>query len=78
MSFLDQILTAKRDEIAAARAITPQADLERLAARRGDFRGFAESLACPGVRIIAEIKRASPSRGDIRPDLNPEIGRAHV
>lgn len=72
MSFLDQILSAKRDEIAAARAITPQADLERLAARRGDFREFAESLACPGVRIIAEIKRASPSRGDIRPDLNPD------
>ena len=71
MSFLDQILTAKRDEIAAARNLKPQAEVERLAAKREDFRGFAESLARPGVRVIAEIKRASPSLGDIRPDLHP-------
>lgn len=71
MSFLEQILTAKRDEIAAARNLKPQTELEALAAKREDFRGFAESLARPGVRIIAEIKRASPSLGDIRPDLHP-------
>ena len=71
MSFLDQILTAKRAEIAAARNLKPQAEVEKLAAAREDFRGFAESLARPGVRVIAEIKRASPSRGDIRPDLHP-------
>ena len=71
MSFLDQILTAKREEIAAARNLKPQAEVERLAAKREDFRGFAESLARPGVRVIAEIKRASPSLGDIRPDLHP-------
>ena len=71
MSFLDQILSAKQAEIAAARALKPQAELERLAAKRDDFRGFAASLARPGVRIIAEIKRASPSLGDIRPNLHP-------
>jgi indole-3-glycerol phosphate synthase len=71
MSFLDQILAAKQAEIAAARRLRPQADLERLAAKRDDFRGFAAALARPGVRIIAEIKRASPSLGDIRPDLDP-------
>ena len=71
MSFLDQILAAKHAEIAAARRLRPQADLERLAAKRDDFRGFAAALARPGVRIIAEIKRASPSLGDIRPDLDP-------
>lgn len=71
MSFLDLIISAKRAEIAAAQALKPQAELERLAAKREDFRGFAESLARPGVRIIAEIKRASPSLGDIRPDLHP-------
>ena len=71
MSFLDDILSAKRAEIAAARNLKPQAELERLAAKREDFRGFAESLARPGVRVIAEIKRASPSLGDIRPDLHP-------
>ena len=71
MSFLEKILIAKRAEIAAARALKPQAELEALAAKREDFRGFAASLARPGVRIIAEVKRASPSLGDIRPDLHP-------
>ena len=71
MSFLDQILSAKREEIAAARNLKPQAEVEALAAKRDDFRGFAAALARPGVRVIAEIKRASPSRGDLRPDLHP-------
>ena len=78
MSFLDQILSAKREEITAARHLKPQAELEALAAKREDFRGFAASLARPGVRIIAEIKRASPSLGDIRPDLHPgDLARAY-
>ena len=70
MSFLEYILSAKRAEIDAARALKPQSELERLAAKREEFRGFGESLARPGVRVIAEIKRASPSLGDIRPDLH--------
>ena len=78
MSFLDQILSAKRDEIAAARHLKPQAEVEALAAKREDFRGFAAALARPGVRVIAEIKRASPSLGDIRPDLHPgDLARAY-
>lgn len=71
MSFLEKIVAAKQAEIAAARNLKPQAELEKLAAKREDFRGFAESLARPGVRVVAEIKRASPSLGDIRPDLHP-------
>jgi indole-3-glycerol phosphate synthase len=78
MSFLDQILAAKQAEVAAAQALKPRAELERLAAQRGDFRGFAVSLARPGVRILAEIKRASPSLGDIRPGLHPsDLARAY-
>ncbi len=71
MSFLDKILKAKNAELAAAKAAVPQSQLELRAASRRDFRGFAAALDAPGVRIIAEIKRASPSLGDIRPDLDP-------
>lgn len=71
MTFLDKILDAKRDEIEAAKAAVPQDTLERQAAARRDYRGFAAALDRPGVRVIAEIKRASPSLGDIRPDLDP-------
>jgi len=71
MNFLDTILAAKRDEIARAKALVPQPQIERLAAARADApRGFAAALDRPGVRVIAEIKRASPSLGDIRPDLD--------
>jgi indole-3-glycerol phosphate synthase len=71
MSFLDQILATKQIEIAEAKARTPLSELEQLAAQRNDYRGFKASLSKPGVRVIAEIKRASPSRGDISPDLEP-------
>jgi indole-3-glycerol phosphate synthase len=78
MSFLEKILEAKQAEIAEAKAVTSLAELEQLAAKRDDFRGFAQSLSRPGVRVIAEIKRASPSRGDICPDLKPaEVAAAY-
>jgi len=71
MNFLDNILASKHTELARAKAQVPQALLERQAAARADVpRGFTDALARPGVRIIAEIKRASPSLGDIRPDLD--------
>jgi indole-3-glycerol phosphate synthase len=71
MSILDKILGSKREEVARAKAAVPQVQLERLAAARCDYRGFAAALDRPGVRVVAEIKRASPTLGDIRPDLDP-------
>lgn len=73
MSFLTSILSAQRDELAKARSRVSQATIEKLAAARRDFRGFAAALETSGVRIIAEIKRASPSLGVIRPDLDPTV-----
>ena len=70
MTFLDKILESKRAELARAKALVPQALLERQASGRRDYRGFAAALERPGIRVIAEIKRASPSLGDIRPDLD--------
>ncbi len=71
MSFLDTILAAKHAEIVRAKADVPQAQLKELAAERRGSRGFSAALDAPGVRIIAEIKRASPSLGDIHTDLDP-------
>jgi indole-3-glycerol phosphate synthase len=73
---LDRILQTKAEEIAAARARQPLAELVR---RIGDLedipRGFARALramaASGGTAIIAEVKKGSPSKGIIRADFDP-------
>jgi indole-3-glycerol phosphate synthase len=71
--FLSQIVHQKGREISQARKTIPEGRLAELARQRSDFRPFFEPLSRPGfagVNIIAEIKRASPSKGDIAPDLD--------
>jgi indole-3-glycerol phosphate synthase len=70
-SILDRIVTYKRQEIAAARAQVPEADLERALARCALPRDFRAALEGAGIRIIAEVKKASPSAGVIRADFDP-------
>ena len=49
------------------------------AAHRPAPRGFRAALAAPGMSVIAEIKRRSPSKGDLAPDLDPAlIAKAYV
>lgn len=73
MSVLDRILATKRDEIAAAQARVPAAALAAQAETVGEpTRGFRRALAeGPRPRVVAEIKRRSPSKGEIRPDFDP-------
>lgn len=71
---LQRILATKREEVAALRAATALSELERRALAQDAPRGFAAALdACAAVKpaVIAEIKRASPSKGVIRAEFDP-------
>lgn len=71
-SILDEIVAAKRGELADARRAAPLADLERAAARLARPLNLSGALLGGGVRLIAEVKKASPSRGLLSPDFDPE------
>jgi indole-3-glycerol phosphate synthase len=71
-SILDRIVAYKWQEIAAARARVPDAALERQTAALGPVRDFRAALEQgPGLRVIAEVKKASPSAGVLRADFDP-------
>jgi indole-3-glycerol phosphate synthase len=76
---LQEIVATKHGEIASARGRLPESELERRAATippARDFRGAL--LRGPGVGVIAEVKKASPSAGVIRADFDPAaIARAY-
>ncbi|MDR2187658.1 MAG: indole-3-glycerol phosphate synthase TrpC [Azonexus sp.] len=72
---LTQIITTKRREVAAALAQKPLATLEAEALKQPAPRDFIaairQKLAAGQPAVIAEIKKASPSKGVIRPDFRP-------
>ena len=73
MTILDEILEHKRHEVGEASRRVPAAEMARRAASVEDpVRGFRAALAAaPYPAVIAEVKRRSPSRGEIRPDFEP-------
>jgi len=79
---LERILTVKRDEVARGKAAVPLADQRRLAQAAPTPRGFVaamrDRIAAGQAAVIAEIKKASPSKGVIRADFRPaEIAPAY-
>ena len=68
MSVLDRIVDDTRDEVKRRRKQTPLSELEALVHHRNDetSRPFSEALTRPGISLIAEHKRRSPSAGAIR------------
>lgn len=74
MGILEQLISAARDGVAERRTRIPQEDLVAKARERGEGRPFNEALASPGLSLIAEFKRRSPSAGVIAtPDLVEQV-----
>ena len=71
-TILDEIVATKREEIAAAKAARPAAELQAQLSQAPPVRDFCAALeTSTAVALIAEIKKASPSAGVIREDFDP-------
>src|SRR3546814_5242380 len=75
MTVLQRILQRKAEEVAERSARVPLRELEQRAADMPPARGFAAAIqariASGEPAVIAEVKKASPSKGVIRPDFDP-------
>jgi indole-3-glycerol phosphate synthase len=78
-TFLDRIVADKREELAAAKAAVPRAELEARLAGAPAVRSFIDALRGPELSLIAEVKKASPSKGLLRADFDPvDIARRYA
>ena len=80
---LNKIIATKHQEVAAAKAVKPMAQVEAEALAQAAPRDFVgairDKIAHGQPAVIAEIKKASPSKGVIRPDFQPaEIARSYA
>ncbi len=69
--FLDDIIAHTRQEVARRKQALPQAELAARAKTAPPPLSFKRALDGPGLKLIAEVKKAAPSRGVIRADFDP-------
>jgi len=78
MGMIEELVEAARAGVQQRRAEIPVEELERRLGDRPEQRPFGEALTRPGLSLIAEFKRRSPSAGEIRAGLEPaEVARAY-
>jgi len=68
--FLENILAATRADLGARQKLRPLEEIKAACEPSREKRSLGAAVAAPGISIVAEIKRASPSKGDIRPGLD--------
>jgi indole-3-glycerol phosphate synthase len=68
---LEKIVADKKEELEQRKKAVPVSEVEVQVARRAGTLDFASALKGDGVRLIAEVKKASPSRGIICPEFDP-------
>ncbi|MCO4841552.1 MAG: indole-3-glycerol phosphate synthase TrpC [Yoonia sp.] len=76
MNVLDKIKAYKLEDVAARKLATPIAEVEARARQASPTRGFSDRLheaSRQGYGLIAEVKKASPSKGLIRADFDPPV-----
>ncbi len=76
---LDKIVTDNRLELETRKRIIPWAELQRIALAQPLPLDFASALCGDSIQLIAEVKKASPSRGVICPSFNPvEVAQTYA
>jgi indole-3-glycerol phosphate synthase len=70
VGIIEQLIEGAREGVEARKREIPQSALESQLSGRGQDRPFQEALVRPGLSVIAEFKRRSPSIGDIAPDAD--------